>query len=196
MKTRIPLLSVLLLMSVTSFSQTEKGTFYLSGLSGMNFSRTVSTIFDGGNSSIDGSLDINSFTLHSEFGYFIVKDLAIGLAISYTSIKDFKIAEPAKTAETLFMPCLIYVVPLKSPLRPYVQIGAGLANVKQGEGYQEESFFGMALAGVLGARYFINETIAMDFGVQLSSAKLTSNEDDRELDTDNLTAGLGFSLFF
>lgn len=195
MKTRIAFLSVLLLLSAAAYSQTEQGTFYLSGLSSMNFSRTTAVVYDGGNTSIDASLDINSFTLQSEFGYFIVKDLALGLALNYTSIKDFKIAEPDKTTETLLMPCLMYVIPLKSSLRPFVQIGGGLASVNQGEGYEAESFFGFVLAGVIGAKYFINETISMDLGVQLSSAKLT-NEDDLELNTDNLTAGIGFSIYF
>ena len=196
MKTKVALLSVLLLLSVASFSQTEKGAFYLSGISSLTFTRSVSTVFNEGVSGIESSLDINSFNLRSEFGYFIVRDLALGLAIDYTYIKNFKTSVPDKTTETLFMPCLMYVIPLKSSLRPYAQIGAGVDNVKQGEGYEEESFFGMVLAGVIGVKYFINETISMDFGVQLSSAKLTSNDDNLDLDTDNLAAGLGFSFYF
>jgi len=145
---------------------------------------------------IESSLDINSFNLRSEFGYFIVRGLALGLAIDYTYVKNFKTSVPDKTSETLIMPCLMYVIPLKSSLRPYAQIGAGVANIKQGEDYEEESFLGMVLAGVIGVKYFINETISMDFGVQLSSAKLTSNDDNLDLDTDNLAAGLGFSFYF
>lgn len=195
MKTRVALLIALLLLSVASFSQTEKGAFYLSGISSLNFSRSVSTVFNGGTTGIESSLDINLINLRSEFGFFIVRDLALGLAINYTHTKNFKTSEPDKTTETLLMPCLMYVIPLKSSLRPYAQIGAGVANFKQGEGFDEESFFGMVLAGVIGVKYFINETIAMDLGVQISSAKLTSNEGDLDLDTDNLTAGIGFSIF-
>lgn len=196
MKTRVALLIALLLLSVASFSQTEQGTFYLSGISSLNFSRSVSTVFNGGNTGIESSLDINTFNIRSEFGYFLVRDLALGLAINYTHAKNFKTSEPDITTETLFMPCLMYVIPLKSSLRPYVQIGAGVANFKQGEGFDEESFFGMVLAGLAGVKYFINETIAMDFAVQITSAKLSSNEGDLDLDTDNLAAGIGFSIFF
>lgn len=196
MKTRVTLLISLLLLSVASFSQTQKGAFYLSGISSIDFSRTVSNVYNGGSSSFETSLDINTFNIRSEFGYFLVRDLALGLAFDYTFAKDFKTSEPETVAETMFMPCLMYVIPLKSSLRPYAQVGAGLANVKLGEGYEEESFFGFALAGMIGVKYFFTETIAMDFGVQISSAKLTSDADDLELDTDNLTAGLGFSFYF
>jgi len=196
MKTRVTLLISLLLLSVASFSQTEKGAFYLSGVSSIDFSRTVSTVYNGGSSSIESSLDINTFNIRSEIGFFVVRDLALGLAIDFTFAKNFKTAEPETTTETFFMPCLMYVIPLKSSLRPYAQVGAGLASVKLGEGYEEESFVGFVLAGVIGVKYFFNEIIAMDFGVQFSSAKLTYDADDLELDTDNLTAGLGFSFYF
>lgn len=196
MKTRVALLISLLLVSVASFSQTEKGSFYLSGISSITFSRTVSTVFNQGASDIESSLDINTFNIHSEFGYFIVKDLALGLAIDYTYSKTFKTSEPDVTKETLFMPCLMYVIPLKSSLRPYAQIGAGLISAKVGESTEEVSFFGFAFAGMIGAKYFFNETFALDLGVQLSSAQLSSDEDDLDLDTQNLTAGIGFSFYF
>jgi opacity protein-like surface antigen len=196
MKTRVALLISLLLVSVASFSQTEKGSFYLSGISSLTFSRTVSTVFDQGASDIESSLDINTFNIRSEFGYFLAKDLALGLAIDYTYSKNFKTSEPDVTKETLLMPCLMYVIPLKSSLRPYAQIGAGLISAKVGESTEEVSFFGFAFAGMVGAKYFFNETFALDLGVQLSSAQLSSDEDDLDLDTQNLTAGIGFSFYF
>lgn len=47
-----------------------------------------------------------------------------------------------------------------------MQVGGGLATVTQSVSDHNESFSGYALAGVVGVKYFINETFALDFGVQ------------------------------
>lgn len=195
MKTRITFTGLLLLVSIISWSQTEKGTFYMSGATSMTFNRSVGTAFDNGASDMESYVDINSFKLQAEFGFFILKDLSLGIVIDHSSAKDFRTSEPEKSNQTLFMPSLAYVIPLKSELRPFVQIGAGLASVRQGEGIDEQSYVGIALAGVLGAKYFVTESVALDFGVQLSNASVTNKKDDISINIDNLTAGFGISLY-
>ncbi len=195
MKTKIAFTGLLFLISILSWSQTQQGTFYMSGATSMTFNRSVGNTTTNETPQFVSSVDVNSFKLQTELGFFIVKDLSLGLVIDYTFAKDFKIATPQKSSQTLFMPSLSYVIPLKSSLRPFVQIGGGLASVKLGEGLDEESYVGFALAGVAGVKYFINESIALDIGVQLSSALVTSEADDLTIDSQNLTAGFGISLY-
>lgn len=190
-------MSALLLLSVASFSQTEQGSFYISGVSSMTFARTTSSLTNDGTYVIDASVDMNTFRLLTELGVFIIKDLALGLAVNYSYMKDFALSGvPEVTKEILFMPCLLYIVPLNSPLRPYVQVGGGLATLTQSVSNNSESFSGYALAGVVGVKYFINATFALDFGVQLSKTEASAGANDLEVSGESLAAGLGISVYF
>jgi hypothetical protein len=196
MKTKATFTGLLFLISILSWSQTEKGTFYMSGATSMTFNRSEGTVTENETPIFDLFVDINSFKIQTELGFFILKDLSLGLVIDHTSSNDNRSSEPENSNQTLFMPSLAYVIPLKSELRPFVQIGGGLASFRQGEGLDEDSYTGFALAGVIGAKYFINRSVALDFGVQLSTASVTNQADDVTIDTDNLTAGFGISLYF
>jgi hypothetical protein len=196
MKTKAAFTGLLFLISFMSWSQTEKGTFYMSGATSMTFNRNTASVSVNGTPLIESFVEINSFSLQAELGFFIVKDLSLGLVVDHTYAKDFTTSTPVISNQTLLMPGLTYVIPLKSELRPFVQIGGGLATVRQGEGIDEESYLGFVLAGILGAKYFINESVSLDLGVQLSTATVTNEADDITIDIENITGGIGISLYF
>lgn len=193
MKTKTLVLGGLLLLSTVSFSQTEKGNYILSGRTSIDFVRNSSNLSNNGTQIPEGDVDMNTFKLLSDFGYFVADNFALCLSGVYSHTRE----NIYKSNELVLMPTLIYYIPLNSAFRPYAQIGVGYANASEKSDIEKEFFSGFAYGGGIGVAYFITKNIAVDFGIQLVATKLTYSEDDNvKINGANLGSALGLSLFF
>jgi outer membrane protein len=129
----------------TLTAQTEKGTFLISGRSGINFaSKQINIEADSQQSN---NSKINSFSITPSFAYFVVNNFALGLSLDYTYLKNrqqsryplsylydvtntntFQTSE-VKTINSTFsiMPSATYFFS-KGKAKPYIGAGLGYAN--------------------------------------------------------------------
>ncbi len=197
MRTKVIVLSWLLLLPAVLFSQTEKGTFMLSGRTSLDFVRNVANFSYDGHSVPDGNIDMNSFNLFSDLGYFVANNFVAGLSCNYSFSSSYPSSgEKVKTGELILMPTLIYFIPLESALRPFIQAGGGYANVTEEAGGEKQFLSGFAYGAGAGMAYFINDNFSVDFGIVWTATKLKYSEDSSlKLSGNNLGAAIGFSLF-
>jgi len=193
MKITTLVLNGLLLLTTVSFSQTEQGNYIISGTSTIEFARNHSTLSNNGITDPGAEVDINSFKLISGIGYFVLDNLALGLSGHYSHTEE----SIYQMNEFVFMPTLMYFIPLYSAFRPYAQIGAGYANATEKSDYQKEFFSGFGYGGGIGLAYFINNNIAIDLGIQLTGTKLTYSENDAvKIKGSNFGSAIGLAVTF
>lgn len=187
--------------AITSFGQTTKGNFVLSGGIGLQFiSSNVKEVYDGTTSD---EYTMNSFSILPSFGYFVIDNLAIGLSgnISSSTTK-YEDGDKEKTNSTLIMPTALYYFPVAGKLRPLLQIGVGYTSMtykyipKTGDD-QKSSFGGLALNFGGGIAYFVAENISLNLGLSYTKATLTdSDEDKSKYKQGNFGSNVGVSVFF
>ena len=193
MSLKAVLMISLFMISSLTFAQTEKGTLIVSGKTSLEFVRTSSDNSYDGTPYPSGGSEMNSFEFMPAIGYFVANNFALALSASYSH----SAANVYKSNELVFMPTLMYYIPLKSSFKPYVQAGLGYAKATEKTDIIKESFSGFAFGGGLGLAFFINENISIDLGVELTRTKLTYSEDNNLKTTgDNLGSAIGFTLFF
>ncbi|HKO76857.1 MAG TPA: outer membrane beta-barrel protein [Flavobacterium sp.] len=214
---------ITLLIALISFgtitAQTEKGTFAISGKTGLGFnSSTVKYEYQG--QSTDGP-KISSFNISPSVSYFIIDNLAIGLEFDYTTAttkqqilvaNDYSTgfgysAIDTKSTETTFsvIPTATYFFS-KEKFRPYITAGMGYAKIKQkmnssGTTSNPDAFYsysdsdnnGLVLGAGGGLAYFISKAICFDLG--LGYANFTYEEKDVKVKSGALTANVGISVF-
>lgn len=197
MKTKVFILGAMLMLSSVSFSQTEKGTFLVSGRSSLEFSRNVTNFSYDGQSIPEANADINSLSLFSDLGYFVANNFVVSVSLNYSLSSSFPSSgEKVKTGEFIIMPALIYYIPLESSLRPFVQVGGGYANVTEEAGGEKEFFSGVGYGAGAGLAWFVNEKLSIDLGIQWAGTRLKYSEDTSvKLSGNSLGAAIGFSLY-
>ncbi len=197
MKTKVFILGVLLMLSSASFSQTEKGTFLVSGRTSLEFARSVTNFSYDGQSIPQANSDINSFRLFSDLGYFVANNFVAGVSVNYSLSTSFPSSgEKVKAGEFIIMPTLIYYIPLESSLRPFIQVGGGYANATEEAGGDKQNFSGVGYGAGAGLAWFVSEKLSIDLGIQWAGTKLKYSEDsDVKLSGDSLGAAIGFSLY-
>ena len=166
MKLKFFILSVLLVSSVSSFSQTERGKLVIGGNSGLSYN----SFFADGES-------ISTISLNAGLGYFIVDNLAVGINGNLVNLNtDFGNG-------TIYgiIPSATYFFG-KSQLKPFLSVGLGYMNF-----YKEGV---LAYGGIGGLAYMIKENLS--FNVSLQYLRLS--KDGQGLN--NLATGLGFSIYF
>lgn len=202
----------------TITAQTEKGTFIISGQTGIGFNSTTVKYEYAGQTS-DGP-KTNAFNISPSVGFFIIDNLAISIELDYktaTTKQDNLISEPTlgggyttidtKNKETTFsiMPTVTYFFS-KGKARPYINAGMGFAKINlennyygssadgPAYGYAESSNDGLVWGAGGGLAYFITNTISFDIG--LAYAKYTyEEEEDVKVKTGALGANIGISVF-
>jgi len=210
---------ITLLIALISFgaisAQTEKGTFAISGKTGLGFTSTTVKYENAGQTE-DGP-KTSSFNISPSVGYFIIDNLEIGLELDYTTstTKQKIVGSPAtvgtpgypsidtKSTETTFaiMPTTTYFFS-KEKARPYINAGMGFVDIKQkanslsssGAISSYENNNNGFIWGVGGGlAYFISKSISFDLG--LGYAKYTYKEDGVKIKSGALNANIGISVF-
>ena len=158
---KLVLLLIVLMSVITVFGQTTKGNFILSGGAGLQFvSGNVKTVYDG---KTDYEYKTSSFSFIPSFGYFVIDNLAIGLAgnISNTTEKD-EDGDKSSLNSILIVPTAMYYFPLDGKIWPLVQIGVGYSSVtykyipKNGDN-DKVSYKGPAFNLGAGISYFVTK---------------------------------------
>ena len=191
------LLLLLIVSSFTIFAQTEKGNIELSGGAGFQFiSSHLKYVNDGVTT---GEATTNSFSFLPSIGYFVIDNLAIGLAGNFTSSSTKEEGDADKSISTsiLIIPTAIYYVPMDGKIRPIIQIGAGLTSMSQKYGSEKSSASGLAINFGAGIASFIKDNISINFGLSYTLATLTDKDDNKsKLKEGNFGTNIGFSIYF
>lgn len=142
-------------VSVTGFSQTEKGRFTLSGGSTLQVSNI--TTEQTGNS-------FNNVQLNGGLGYFVVNDVCLGVNGAYTSQSSY--------SQMNVMPALAVYLPVSTAVKPFAQVGVGYAKMS----LNSESISGVALSCAGGVACFLNKNVSVDFGVMYQQNEYNSSK--------------------
>lgn len=211
---------IFLIAALISFSaiiaQTEKGTFVISGKTGLGFnSTTVKYNYEG---QTTNGPKTSSFTISPGVGYFIIDNLELGLELDYSNTKTkshfdkyydgYSVNYDAKDIQNIFsiMPNVTYFFS-KTKVRPYLNTGIGYANFKQEStsvssasdgstysySYKKNSGNGLTWNAGGGLAYFITKSFSLDLG--LDYTKFTYKKDGVKTKSGVLGANIGISLF-
>ncbi|HEU4788854.1 MAG TPA: outer membrane beta-barrel protein [Flavobacterium sp.] len=202
-----------LLFSVILTAQTEKGTFAISGKTGLGFNSTTVKYENSGNTT-DGP-KTNSFNISPSVSYFIIDNLSLGLDFNYKTVSTKQkilvltpdgmngmIIDEKNTNNTLsIIPTATYFFS-KGKTRPYLNAGIGFGNTKQENNYSasspEISNFSTSNNGLVwgagaGLAYFISKTISFDLGLDYS--EFSFKENNVKTKSGAFGANIGISVF-
>ena len=186
-------------MFAFSGAQTEKGKFVVSGSTGLNFiSSNIKYEYDGVEG---GDFKQSSFSFTPSAGYFVMDNLAVGLAANFSSnsIKDDD-GDKDTVSSTAFLPTVLYYFPVEGDFKPLVQAGVGYMSTVEKEQYgsqtDEYKYSGLAVSVGVGAAYFISETVSFNIGLGYTMANLKYDEDSNYVQKQGSFVGsLGISVF-
>jgi outer membrane protein len=206
-------LLVALLFSAIITAQTEKGTFAISGKTGLGFNSTTVKYENGGNTT--NGPKTNSFNISPSFGYFVIDNLSLGLDFNYTTVTTKQkiltlspdaingmIVDEKITQNTLsIVPTATYFFS-KGKTRPYINAGIGYGNTKQKNSYSalsaEVSNYNISNNGLVwgagaGLAYFISKTVSFDLGLDYSEFSFKQN--NVKTKSGAFGANIGISVF-
>lgn len=206
-------LLVALLFSIVLTAQTEKGTFAISGKTGLGFSSTTLKYENSGNTT-DGP-KTSSYNISPSFGYFIIDNLSLGLDFNYKTVTTKQkiltlnpdgnsgmIVDEKITQNTLsIVPTATYFFS-KGKTRPYINAGIGYGNNKQKNSYSassaEVSNYSISSDGLVwgagtGLAYFISKTVSFDLGLDYS--EFSFKENNVKAKSGAFGANIGISVF-
>lgn len=194
-------------------AQTEKGSFIISGKTGLGFtSNTVKYKYDGQTN--DGP-KTNTFNISPSIGYFLVDNFALGIACDYkstTAKQNIEMLDPMITGEftTEYIKTtqtIVSVVPnatyffSKGKTRPYLGAGLGLGSAKNKSNFTSDDAFsntennktGLVWTASGGLMFLITPTIGLDLG--LGYANYSFKENDVKTSSGAFGANAGISVF-
>lgn len=195
-----------LVMSTLTFGQeesvtspTSKGKIILGGSSSFNFASQKST-FKSDDFETDQGTN-TSFSLAPSTGFFVVDNLAIGAALSFSSSKfknDEFDSESTNTALT-FLPFVRYYFS-EGNIKPFLQGSAGLgsSNFKEDSEFSEESEFKSSIFAYGfdgGVAFFLNDNVSIDLGIGYASAS-SKPKDNNDSNRRVINSGFGFVAGF
>ena len=200
-RTKIALL-VLLLASISSFSQIEKGNFYIGASSSIGASFVTNT--NENDSFSKETANLNSFSISPHAGYVITNNLIAGveLALNYSKI-TMKGSKSDSTNSTYIVgPFLKYYFSEKE-FKPFLLAEYGFGS--QYSKYEtsssmtetEEKITALILGG--GISYFINDNIGLELGVNYTKSTFKSkinNPTNRKSINSGIGTSIGFVLIF
>lgn len=201
MKKMLFLLLVGMLLSSTTFAQTQKGHLFVSGGAGLVSTFTSQTpVYDG--KSGDNTTG-HSITLLPSLGYFVIDNLSIGLAgnIVYSSSKS-ESGNKSVSNQILLTPVAIYFFPVEGKIKPLAQVGIGLALMtekyipKNGDD-QKYAYGGPNFNIGAGISYFVKENISFNFGLSYTKVVLTDSDDTKsQMKQGNFGNNIGIAIYF
>lgn len=207
MKNFIPAV-LLMLFCFSSFAQTNKGNFVLSGNTNLNFLFSNTSV--GTDSVQTGKIKDNQFAFTAAAGYFLIDNLNVGISATYSY--DYTDTKPGVYGETsvgtitqafTIMPQINYYLPVQGKLKPFVGIGIGYLWLEQKDSRVNDnenkvySMSGTSLSGGAGLSYFINQSVSFDLGFQYYHNHLKDKMNPEFIRKQNAVSGtLGVSVFF
>lgn len=197
----------LLAFSFTSSAQTQKGSFVLSGKTGLNF--LFSKVTTGTDSVQTGKSNSNEYDFALGVGYFVADDVSVAVSGTY-SYNYSKIEQGYLNAGTqnitqsfTIVPQVQYYFPVYGKLRPSAALGAGYTWLQQRDSRVTENYnkvydlSGLSFYGGLEASYFITRSVSFDLGFQYSYMKLKDKLGSAQVQKQIQLAGtMGISIFF
>lgn len=190
-------------VSISSFGQTTKGSFIVSGSTGLQFgSSNAKLTYDGQTQSEN---DITTFSFTPSVGYFIVDNLAIGLSCNIVSNKsEMKDVGSSSSTSLMLAPTAMYYFPIDGKLRPYAQLGVGYMTMKEemnisliGGDSDEQTLNGLAVNFGGGVSYFVSKSFSIDLSLSYSKSTLTDADDDKgKIKQGTFGSNIGISVFF
>jgi outer membrane protein len=196
----------LLFVSSTSFAQTQKGSFVLSGKTGLNF--LFSKVTTGTDSVTAGKSKSNEYDFALGAGYFVANDVSIAVSgaysYNYSKIEQGYLNNGTQTiTQSLsIVPQVQYYFPVYGKLKPSIALGAGYAWLQQRDSRVTENYnkvyelSGASFYGGVGVSYFITQSVSFDLGFQYSYMKLKDKLGSEQFQKQNQVAGtMGISVF-
>lgn len=206
-KNSIPSILFLFLCSST-FAQTQKGHFVLSGKTDLNF--LFSNITTGTDSVQTGKTTGTQFGFSAGAGFFIENNLAIGVSGAYSYIyskigaSNYQASNTQNITQSFtILPQLQYYFPVEGKLKPFAAIGVGYMWLQERDSRVTDNYnkvynlSGPAFTGGLGVSYFISTSVAFDLGLQYSFNRLKDELINNQIMKEKqFAANLGVSVFF
>lgn len=197
--------AALLIAACQANAQTEKGNWVITGASKLDFN-SGKTVSKSNGISVEGQKS-TTLSFAPSAGYFVVKNLAVGLEFEYnitTSHEDLPGPggiENKKIKNVLLsaLPSLTYYFSTDSKAFPYVGAGAGYALGRskiQGDNIKNDTnFFHWKVKG--GIAYMVSEKVAVDLGLNYDQLSTTYNfsTGSNKLYFKNFGAQIGISIF-
>ncbi|MEO8821683.1 MAG: outer membrane beta-barrel protein [Ginsengibacter sp.] len=188
----------------STFAQTQKGNFVLSGKTGLNF--LFSKITTGTDSIQTGKSNSREYDFTAGAAYFVVHNLSVGVSgtysYNYSKIESGYITQNITESFTI-VPQIQYYFPLEGKLKPTAAIGAGYVWLQQRDSRVSENYnrvysiSGPSFYGGVGLCYFIAKSLSFDLGFQYSYMKLKDKLNPEQTQKQNQFAGtMGISVFF
>lgn len=177
-------------------SNTTQGTWFFGADAGITFVSTKATPeFDGNETGEETKTSVISFTPSAN--YFVMDNLAIGLDLLFQSSKE-EYSEPGysddyTTTTFAIIPNATYFF-ADGNFRPF--LGAGVGYMSAGGEEDVDKYGGLVIKGQGGVAYFINNSVALNFGVEYLNSSLSNKEEsDYKIKSNTFGVGVGFSFF-
>jgi outer membrane protein len=193
---------ILLLTTISSFSQTEKGKIYIGANSNLQANFNSNTYKNDFGSSESNT---NSFSISGQAGYFIINNLVIGadISTSFSNSKDNS-SNYKSTSRTFAIAPLVKYYFSEKKLKPFIIAKYGFGSSNSTLTYQNQansddsktSFSIMTLGG--GISYFFNSYISVDLGLNYrrSVSEPERYQSNNKFTSSGLNSNVGFVLIF
>lgn len=193
----------LLLFSLKSLAQTNKGTIYIGAESNSLFSSNSSFIKLNDSDEKLNENDFINFNISPQIGYFIIDGLMIGAKIEYTYGNAKSDFSESSSNTILAGPTIRYYF-LKSKIRPFVNgtytysFFKNEATIHTGNVNDlKQRIYNFDLG--IGASFFFSKNISLDlvlnYSKNISKNLDNNNEVEFSRTTNKFISSLGFSIF-
>lgn len=148
-------------------AQTEKGSWVVSGSTGIGFNN-ISTKAKANGVSANGP-KVSTLSITPSVGYFVTNGLAIGLDLGFTSATSKEDGDKSTTSTFSIIPSATYYFKGAGQVLPYLGAGVGYSSINNkynsGTYSQDSDTSGLAWKVKGGIVYMITPTVGIDLGV-------------------------------
>lgn len=198
-------LFIFVLITITTYGQTEKGKIYIGANSNLNFSSSSSSFENKSINVIQSAENINKFSqfnINAEIGYFLIDNLTSGININFSRTNpDDSAAQDIYTIS----PFVKYYF-LNGKIKPFARISYGFGKIKDDTFItgNESTFIANrvdtdinALNTGAGLAYFLNNYFSIELIFNYSQTTYTSktsSQTAKQVDS-VFQSKIGFSIF-
>ena len=182
--------AILLIATISTNAQTEKGRTFISGSSELNFSNTTMTYeYDGEER---GDSDVSQFNMTPTIGYFVADGFALGLSLNVDNSKQDDYTSNSVT----FGPIAKYYFGTTN-VKPFIQGGVYYGSQVEDNDTDESKAKASSWDIGGGVAIFLNNFASIDAALGYGQGTLTSKDDDKaKLKVSGIALNIGFSLYF
>lgn len=182
------------MFSLTTFSQTNKGTVLIDAQTNLSGSFLTSKMEYKGDNMLDDDIKNTTVNLAPSVGYFFTDNFAAGLNLSIT-INNTSMGNSESNNTTVSVGPFVRYYFGTSNVRPFLDGELGYATNKEKNDDDELKFSGIGYGLGLGLAFLINEKIALNASVRYIGTSLSNSEEsDLKLKSSGVAIGLGFSI--